>query len=439
MSPDIEWRVGDEADQETVVKTSRKQASRWRKLAVSLVVVLGVGLGVAYSSIPQPKPTTPPSPSPTPVPPPLADMIDREAQALADGDLKTFLSLQDQSDSRWYQSQSGSFQAWGRPYADFGSIVYLSNPLYTIVESGTLSSDRAWADVVQFRGGQYFRETRFYRLRGDQWFRARPDLSFWGEAQQFQTPHFDVAFRAGDEAVARVVADDFEGIYTRLCIGLRCPRDADGQVSRAISITLDFQPDVTQILITDDGPVVFMLPSLRLMGLYYQSLDVHGSNGLGNNAVLDRIATNGLIGAAARVASGVAQRTTSADGGTLFINAIVAWDYTRLRSGDTQSNTIDNLQAINDKPLLPLATLWRWQQRLFVSSSMLERMEIESSSIVVFIEQTYGVEGVLNFLRAIGPSDSIAEAIESGLNLKYADFEQQWQEWLKQFGVRVSP
>lgn len=76
MSPDVEWHVVDEAGQQTVVQTASKQPSRWRKIALVAVAVLGVSLGVLYSTIPEPPP--PPTPPATPVavilPPSFADM-----------------------------------------------------------------------------------------------------------------------------------------------------------------------------------------------------------------------------------------------------------------------------------------------------------------------------------------------------------------------------
>ncbi len=65
MSPDIEWHIGEESDQETVVKTQSRPPSRWHKLALLMVVVLGAGLGLTYVSIPEPPP---PPPAATPFP-----------------------------------------------------------------------------------------------------------------------------------------------------------------------------------------------------------------------------------------------------------------------------------------------------------------------------------------------------------------------------------
>jgi hypothetical protein len=427
MAPEIEWQVKDEAGQQTVMKTQRRPPSRWKRFALLLVILIGAGLGIAYSNTPA---STLPAPDPTPLPtskppaPPLAETIDEEALALAQGDRSAFEALLDPIDTRWVQAQLSTFKAWGQPAS--------TGQLYEVIASGTLSFDRAWADVIQFRAGQYFRETRFYRLQNARWYRTAPDLSLWGEAQQLQTAHFEVNFRSGDEPVVPIVADYFERTYTLLCVNLGCPRTTDGLVPRAISITLDFQPETSQVIIANNGALFFRMPSPRLMGLYYQSLNADEAI-LGNNVQLERLVTNGLIGSAARVAAGMAQTDRAVAGGNVFINAIVGWEYTRLQGGDTQTDTLANLEAINAQPLLPLPSLWA-----FGSGDTSERVQIESSSVVVYIEQTFGPQAVLNFLHAIGPSASLAEAIESSLHLNYADFEQNWQGWLKQFGVRVS-
>src|SRR5450756_1909358 len=120
MSPDIEWQVKDEAGEQTIVKTPDRSA-RWRWKIVVLIIVIGASLGIAYTAIkepappPKPTPTLFPTPVPTLAPPPLMNTVDREALALAHGDRATFMSLQDISNSAWYQMQQKNFKAWGTP------------------------------------------------------------------------------------------------------------------------------------------------------------------------------------------------------------------------------------------------------------------------------------------------------------------------------------
>src|SRR5512139_3973758 len=101
MSPDFHWHVGEEAEQETVVKTTLTPRSRRSWIAILIIVILGAGLGVVYRSIPEPASRPAPTPSPTPRPTPtrpavpdgLYDTIDREAQALASGAVETVMAL----------------------------------------------------------------------------------------------------------------------------------------------------------------------------------------------------------------------------------------------------------------------------------------------------------------------------------------------------------
>lgn len=98
MSPDIEWRVGDEEDNETIAKTPPPySSSRWWKVLFVFMVVAVIGLGIVYSdrleSTPHSTPTPlPPTATPQAIPAKLGETIDREVRALADGDFKTFLS-----------------------------------------------------------------------------------------------------------------------------------------------------------------------------------------------------------------------------------------------------------------------------------------------------------------------------------------------------------
>jgi hypothetical protein len=87
MSPDIHWHVGEEAEQETIVRTTPARQSRRSWIALLIVVLLGIGLGTLYRSIPDPapRPTSPPTPPPAPthpaIPAKLFEAIDRDALA----------------------------------------------------------------------------------------------------------------------------------------------------------------------------------------------------------------------------------------------------------------------------------------------------------------------------------------------------------------------
>src|SRR5512138_2367953 len=120
MSPDIDWRVGEGAERETITSSTPARRSRYWMLIV-IVVIFGVGLGIAYRSIPDqvppptPTPTLSPTPPRRPIPAKLFDTIDREAQALAAGDSETYRKTRTQATSHLPEFQLQNFVAWGRP------------------------------------------------------------------------------------------------------------------------------------------------------------------------------------------------------------------------------------------------------------------------------------------------------------------------------------
>ena len=431
MGPEFEWQIGTDKGQRIEVKTPPPRLpSRWQKIFVALAVFLGVCLGVIYVSIPElskrPEPTPLPAPTtPFPVPAaplprtltPLEATIDREARALATFDLKTFVAIQDPDDPWWHQQrfQNGY---WERP--KFG-------PLYTIVDSGTLALDRAWADVVQYRNGQYFRETRFYRLRGNQWVRTRPFSDFWsGEPQTVRTEHFDLVFHAPDAPLVKMVADQFEQIYMRTCADLDCPLDRAGSLPRVMTMTLIFRPDAERFDM-DWGSKAFSLPSPRVRGLYF--LDLSGSL-LGNNVSLLGMAYSLVPQLIARMASGGDERWSRYTNGDLFVRSIGYRETSLNLAGIDTANYVIFSYLSDVTDVAPLETVW--DATLPYTSTQPNVMMAEAWTVIRFIDVNFGSDAVVKFLHAIGPATSLSQAIEAGLGIQYADFEQQWRDWLKQ-------
>ncbi len=431
MGPEFEWQIGTDKGRRIEVKTPPPRLpSRWQKIFAALAVFLGVCLGVIYVSIPElskrPEPTpllAPTTLRPVPATPlpriltPLEATIDREARALATFDLKTFVAIQDPDDP-WWRQQRFQNGYWEKP--KFG-------PLYTIVDSGTLALNRAWADVIQYRNGQYFRETRFYRLRGNQWVRTRPFSDFWsGEPQTVRTEHFDLVFHAPDGPLVKMMADQFEQIYTQTCADLGCPLDRAGSLPRVMTLTLIFRPDAERFDM-DWGLKAFILPSPRIQGLYF--LDLSGSLP-GNNVSLQGVAYNLVPQLIAQMVAGGDERWSRSQKGSLFVRIIGGQETSRIMADADVSDAVvfSYLHDISD--IMPLETLWdaTWPY----TSTLPDAMVGEAWSVIRFIDTQFGSEGTVKFLYAIGPATSLSQAIEASLSVPYADFEQQWRDWLEQ-------
>jgi hypothetical protein len=440
MSPDIEWRVGADDEQETVTRTGAAAPSRWRRWLLTLTVVCGAGLGLLYTAIPEaPRPSVlTPQPTARPLPP-LEPIINRESHALAGGDEDTFMALQDQVDGRWYRSQQAAFKPWGTPPGD---------RLYTILDQGYSATDRAWAEVTQWISGDiYVRETRFYQLRetvdGPQWKHAQPDLTFWSGAQWMgSTAHFQIAYPAEDNQQAWRVTQRFERVYELLCRDLNCPR-----TRRTRTIALVFDPTRTEPIVDAGDGLTITLPSPRL-------LKFHEPYGTADDAVTI-LAYRTLLYPIMRQASGDEDRWDSRQAGGLILQGLMAWETLRIQLArvtppeQTFINTPGELwrgpsqgepdatqqfyqDLLHDAKLVPLRDLWRWSSDRQIPDNQYDVIDGEIDSLIAFIEDTHGPIGVVKFLNALGPARSIDQAIETALNVPFAEFNQQWLEWIDQ-------
>jgi hypothetical protein len=428
--PEIEWQIGDKVGDETIVALPPPR--HWRTDLIAVMLGLGAGLGLIYSSIqepparPTPTPFIQPSPQPTSGPDrayenilALGKTIGVEAQALADGDLKTFLALQDPLDAFWLRDQQNNFQAWGRPPANDPHFIRLYFYIETI--SAVPPRDRATVDIRQYRNGQYFRETRFYRFELDRWVHTRPDMSFWsGLTKTTRTAHFDLAFPIEDEALMGAVADRFEAAYQQVCTGLNCPGNSHS-VFTASTIHLIFDPNVDQIWSDAALPMTITLPSPRVSGLY-ETVD---ANVRQLDDPIRRVAIDSLILPLTEMLSSGAERWAQNRPGWFYLQAVIAWQRDRLAAQSDITHLLPPSSLSNNIPLVHLESLWSGQ----ATPSNPEQV---ANSVIFFIEQKFGSDSVSKFLQAIGPANSFAQAIQDSLNIDEVSFEQQWKAWLKQ-------
>ncbi len=422
MSPDIEWHIGDDAKQETIVTSSRRSPRR-RSLWLAVAVGLGIGLGMLYRSIPEPPPRLTPVPQPTlalPPPPQVTDAIEQESMALASGDLSTFLNLQDGTDSAWYQAQLGFFRTWGLP---------ASGPLYTTVATGTLAGDQVWADIVQFRSGQYFRQTRFYQLKNDRWLRIAPttDAAFWGASQSRATAHFRLKFRAGDAALAEALGQQYEAIYAHVCRDLDCPEPRTLPDSSKMNFVLGAEVS-TPLIDWQHDQLIYTLPSPRLTGLFFQTPQ-------GEQPSLDRPFNQSVVDSiiyyvARRSASHLSTWPKDVTSEQL-LGIIAEWESLHLM-GQPLRNQLVYPYRLTGSDLPDLATLWNALPSN--SSQGAELRGIESAALIAFLDERYGPAKVVTLLHTMSDVGSLPDLVKV-LGLSYPDVQDQWQTWLKQATV----
>lgn len=436
MSPDIEWHVGEDAEQETIIKTASRKPGRWRKPIVLIAAALGIGLGVIYASIPEPSPRPiapapvstitsvpvtaaprstdlPPTPQPTAAPSALDNAVLREAHALAEGDPSEYMIMQDPSLYQRRQDALAFYSVWGRPAA--------AEPYYTIRQTGTVDADTAWADVIQYRDGQFFRDVRFFRLKNDRWLRtgAVRESFFWGAQQSLVTDHFNVVYRARDAEAVRAATAYLERRYSRICRTFGC---ADQPNLHTLSIM--FQPGALDAAASSDPASRYLtvtLPTPSVMGLYYSTLE---ATALGRNNRLDEFFDRYFLLPALLEAAGGSDRWLASNDGVMYVYAIGLWELNRegrLPAGEFPYRP--DLLADSKQPLR-LDEMWTMTQTDDLSRA-------ESSALIQFIDQTYGPDSVIRFFRALRAAHSLLHAIEIA-GLPYSDFEAKWTTWMKQ-------
>ncbi len=411
MSPDLHWHVGEDAEQEIIVQAAAPRRSRRSWIAVLIVIVLGTSLGVAYRSLPEPapRPTLAPSPTPQPTPthPPiptkLFQTIDREAQALADGNVQAYLDLHVYSSD--VERLQNNFQAWGWPTN--------GQPLYSIVDFNLRTPTSAWADVRQIRNGRSFRETRFYIWDNDRWLRTDPDPFFWtGATETHDTPHLHMIYAAEDRELARALADQIEELVTSLCVDLKCTA---ATLPFTYTVNMNNYQQVGDNLSADGQTLSLLSP--RVMGIYedrqpYRQND--DLNGLISQSIVQRVAYGRAVNAA-----------TIPDGAVITL-AIGSWAGDRVNPKSSRVEQQLNWAKSNIQLTQTLESLWK----LGIDSDW-PPAHAEAFTVVYFIEHEYGASFVVQLLHALGSAKSMPDVIEKSLGIPFSEFDQKWQKWTK--------
>ncbi len=474
MSPDIEWRVGDDnAGQETIVRIKPPAPPRWHRLALLAVVSLGVGLGVTYASIPEPpRPPLTPTPRPTaivvprPTLPPvlsaslqatsLEAAIERDALTLADHagennfDLRlTGLdTIADEDRASSYYDLLSASGRWGRD----------GDPSFKIDATGMLPDGTTWVEIQQARHGVNFRQTRFYRLDDQRWQMRLPSRTFWGGhfraintlslSPTLNSPliSFEMVYPLEDETLIPLVADRFSRAFKYLCIELGCPiKDSPSLAwGQPIALTVSIRATAPYAVRDTGHTVSVTIPSPRVTG-YYEVPETQGDP-------IESMAFDSLLAPAARLAAGYAAHWPDDDHGALLLNAIIDWLRVRVsdeyalspvlvqptRHGSASpalrlngtATRVHYQQLLADEDLLPLETIWRWRPDDALLSGSTNLAENEAEALIAFLDQQFGGDSVIRFLRTLGTTDSLPLAIERALVVNYSDFVIGWEQWI---------
>lgn len=460
MSPDIEWQVGEEAERETIARTTSARRSTRSRWAVIGAIGLGVALALLYRSIPEPTPraidplpapaviTSPLSPVPTVDS--LAAAVERDALRLASsaGETKHLFTFEDAADpyADWYATLQDAFGRWGAPP---------TRAVYTIVASGTLSSGTAWVTVRQFRHGGSYWQTRFYRLDHGGWVWTLPDRSFWSGKRAVVSAGdagtigpIAIGHPIEDAPIIGAVFDRFTRAYHDLCEALNCPPPSNrAQLwTPGLTLSLTIKPMFMQPVVQElNGTLYIDLPSPNVVGAYEQ-------NGALGDPYLS-MAYDTLIDPVVRLASGDYARWDTNDGGRLFLQASAIWLRARLpnnlylldaffqreslwpslaylTNGQPVSRRADYVNQLRGTSLIPLTDVWTWPKEGTFQAAVDRQALQEAKAMIIFIEEKYGRAGVIRFLNSLGTARSLETAIKTALAISYTEFDRQWNQWI---------
>lgn len=410
MSPDIEWHIRDSAEQETIIKATPPRRSRRSWVAILIVILVGIGLGVVYRSIPEPAPRPTPAPSPTQrptrthpvIPAKLYSTIDREAQALADGDAQTYLNLHVYEDLSWTRQFTTTFQAWQRPTN--------GQPLYSVVDFNQRTTTLASVDIRQFRNGRSFRQTRFYIWEGDRWLRREVDPFFWSNQMETRdTPHFHVIYFVEDRDFIQPVINQLEQAQDQLCIDLGCD-------TTLLTYTLSFNSySIRSFPGSVNGREIYFA-SPRVMGVYEDNSPL-GDQGV--NMILPLAWTTALQRAYGQPAA------TDERPSYLLLYGISQWATMRAANWPDTENLSAAKAALQKQPM-SLDDLWN------VTENNYKAVYPMAYPVVRFIDQEYGAPAIARILKGIRTAKSFKDLIENGLSVPFEEFDQKWQAWLNQ-------
>ena len=410
MSPDIEWHIRDSAEQKTIIKATLPRRSRRSWIAIMIVILIGIGLGVVYRSIPEPAPRPTPLPSATPrptltypvIPAKLYTTIDREAQALADGDVQAYLALHVYEDPVWTQQFTSTFQAWERPTD--------GQPLYSVIDFNQSIATTAWVDIRQFRNGRSFRETRFYVWQKDRWLRNELDPFFWSSRTETRgTPHFHVIYFVEDRDFIQPVMNQLEQAQDQLCIDLGCDTTVLTYTLRFTSYSIRSFPGSVH-----GHEIYFASP--RVMGVYEDNSPL-GDQGV--NMISPLAWTTALQRAYGQPAA------TDDRPSDLLLYAISQWATMRTANWPDTENLSAAKAALQKQPM-------SWDDLWNVTENNYEAVHPMVYAVVRFIDQEYGAPAIARILKDIRIAKSFKDLIENGLSVPFEEFDQKWQAWLKQ-------
>jgi hypothetical protein len=328
----------------------------------------------------------------------LRRIIATELAAHQQGDEQAYRTLLDPlADEDWSQMQVAALTALPLPVPG-------NEP--PIIEHWEFRGEVAMVDL-RFVGPPAIRETRFYRIVADTWYRTPPVEAFWGGQQETDAPGIHFIYR---EADADVVKSVIEAIQT-------AHRQSDVPVLAGDRLTVEIVPDY--LVEYESRTNRLILPSPRLSPRLISAPE--GVTLLWRLAhpVADRLAD-----------PGDAVRYRYLDSIQLFQDHVrywlMRWQVPFPERWDTQM--LDTLQEARDQDLLRVP---RMVDMLSASRPQSYLAYYEAMTLVDYVVERFGSSKLLALEQALAEVHSWDRAVPAALGVDLAELERGWRVYLE--------
>jgi hypothetical protein len=141
-----------------------------------------------------------------------------------------------------------------------------------------------------------------------------------------------------------------------------------------------------------------------------------------------------VVAATQRAYYGAATQWSGDAPGHIVFNSIINWAMEQFR--DAPVDAAVSAAYFQTQTLAPLEDLWGKAHVLDQNNQMKPRADADiiypqGNLVIRFIAHEYGAVAVPELLKALGTAESFADVIENGLGVPFAEFDQQWQAWVK--------
>jgi len=443
MSVEFEWRFDEELPDSPPRGERSPRRPRWRiwlGLGGAVLLLAGIGLygwwRVRSAALAQ-------------VEAQVQTVAQLELRALAEGDTELYLSLQDDADPNWQETQEARATldaALPPPLPGLISTTALS------VENARVVGDRARVEVRRLAGlpgGEMapFRAVRFYRRTDDgRWLHTRADLGYAGHTITWVGERVKIKSFAADEEWIEPIVPQLEGLAERFCILVPCRWDTP--------LMLDFTG-------TPDTAVEWahILPAPFLVGAPEDEAARATWEAALRELLFDRLIAREVGQFAVALEQGallivplddettrvvIEEMAWERNSGALFRARLREWLRAELGLSEPISPDLNLVgEALDAGKWIPLEALWFFTPT--DDTSPLEGgprgdrqplAEAEIDLLLAFIEKEYGRSTVAGLLHALHKAPWIEPLLWEGLHGRWPDFESRYIAYVREVSGR---